>query len=392
MRKGEQSGEGCTMDNSAASRLCPPTVIHSVFVFLNRTENWIYNQMRFNTEWNHLVLCCVQANEDEFPWPHVSARPRFRRSLARYSLKLGRRYSARETAILSDQLRPRLIHAHFGWEGYRNLPVKQALRLPLLTTFYGLDATRLGRKCYWRRRFRQLFERGDLFLVEGPVLRDRLAELGCPVDRVRVHHFGIDLERVPFRPRNPEEAETPRILMVGRFTEKKGHIYALEAFGRISAEWPRAVLEFVGDGRLLGAVKARVPTDIRERVRFHTSCSYSRYAEILERATILLAPSVTASDGDSEGGAPVTVLEAMAAGLPLVATRHADIPNLVPPAWRGELVPERDPDSLAGALRAKLRSPSSWPRVASEGRTWVEQNFDTRKRSRVLGEIYRSLT
>ena len=85
--------------------------------------------------------------------------------------------------------------------------------------------------------------------------------------------------------------------------------------------------------------------------------------EELKRATILLYPSVTASDGDTEGGAPVALIEAMAMGVPIVSSLHADIPEVVIDKTCGLLFPERDIAGLATGLDTLLRSPRTiWPR------------------------------
>jgi colanic acid/amylovoran biosynthesis glycosyltransferase len=101
-----------------------------------------------------------------------------------------------------------------------------------------------------------------------------------------------------------------------------------------------------------------------------------------------MQPSVTASNGDTEGGAPVSILEGMAAGLPVIATRHADIPNTVVEGENALLAPERRPDVLSEALIEIARDPSLWARLSAAGRVHASRRFDCRKQSSDLESIY----
>src|SRR5712692_10016283 len=121
-----------------------------------------------------------------------------------------------------------LIHAHFGMMGYKSLGTKRKLELPMITTFYGVDASHCVRSPYWIPRFQRLFREGDLFIVLCDEVIDRLAAIGCPRDRMRVWDIGIPLEEYPFRP--PRPTQDARLLCVARFVEKKGHAVLLESY------------------------------------------------------------------------------------------------------------------------------------------------------------------
>jgi len=325
----------------------------------------------------------------EFPWEPVIVRkpPRGLEGRVRDLLR-GKDDPSRDIAAI-ERFHPRLIHAHMGWEGYRNLGLRKALGVPMIVTFYGLDAGMLPRRPWWRLRYRELFRAADRFIVEGPALRDRLLELGAPAERTRVVALGIDLARIRFRPRSA--ADAPRILMAASFREKKGHRYAVEAFQYIARRFPASRLEFVGDGPLRADSARRIPSDLAPRVAFHGPCSYDRYLQLLDEATVLLAPSVTARNGDAEGGAPVCLLEGQASGIPIVATTHCDIPNVIHPAGKEFLVPERDPRALADALGRLLESPARWAAIGAEERRWAEGHFDIRKQVKAIADVYREL-
>jgi colanic acid/amylovoran biosynthesis glycosyltransferase len=261
--------------------------------------------------------------------------------------------------------------------------------VPLVTTFYGLDVSMLPRRRWWRNRYRELFEAGDMFLAEGSFMRDRLVELGVPQEKTRVIALGIDLERIPLRLRQP--VERPVILMAASFREKKGHEYAVDAFRRIARRFPGARIEFIGDGPLRPHIVGHFPMDLLGRVRFHGVLPYDKYLEVLDQASILLAPSITAENGDTEGGAPVCLLEGQASGIPIVATEHCDIPNVLCPGLRQFLVPERDVDALAESLSSMLENQELWSDLGAQGRKWAEESFDIRTQAKKIGNVYREL-
>jgi colanic acid/amylovoran biosynthesis glycosyltransferase len=129
---------------------------------------------------------------------------------------------------------------------------------------------------------------------------------------------------------------------------------------------------------------------VGDRVQFLGSKTREEVAELLAAAHLLLAPSVTAADGDQEG-IPNTLKEAMAAGLPVVSTLHSGIPELVEDGRSGFLVPERDSEALADRVGWLVDRPDSWPDMGRAGRSRVEAEYDIAKLSIRLVELYQSV-
>ena len=107
-------------------------------------------------------------------------------------------------------------------------------------------------------------------------------------------------------------------------------------------------------------------------------------ADVLAAADVFVLPSVIAPDGDMEG-IPVALMEAMAAGLPVVATRQSGVPELVREGETGHLAEPGDADSLRAALQRALAAP---PAVAAAGRELVRREFDQRISARRLVELF----
>jgi len=119
--------------------------------------------------------------------------------------------------------------------------------------------------------------------------------------------------------------------------------------------------------------------------------SHYVFVEELGKAHIYIQPSVTAQNGDSEGGAPTTLLEAQAAGVPVLSTYHADIPEVVVDGKSGFLVPERDSNALAERLEYLIAHPEEWSTMGREGRRHVEMNYTIYKETENLENIYDAL-
>lgn len=246
-----------------------------------------------------------------------------------------------------------VIIAHFGPNGLKALQLRELgiTRAPIVTFFHGHDLSR------WTQRhgpsgYLRLFAQGERMLSISEHGRTKLVELGCPPDKVAVHRVGVDISSLLRSPPESSDARPAvfRLLSVGRLVEKKGFEFALRAVRLALVQHPDLQYDLIGDGPLrapLEALAARL--GVADRVRFHGQLAREAVESIRRQAHLVLVPSVTATDGDEEG-IPVVLMEAMIAGVPVIATRHGGIPELVIDGETGLLVPERDSQALAAAL------------------------------------------
>lgn len=386
---------------SSAGRVKPsllrPVVMHAVREYLPLTENWIYEQIRQASGFFPVVVCDAKTNTHDFPLADVHANTELRfAALYELANKVHRRMAYSNWpgtyAGVARAYRPQLIHAHFGDRGVLMLQLAKQLKVPLVTTFYGYDVSTLPREPRWVPRLKWLFEEGQLFLAEGPYMRDRLIELGCAPEKARVHHLGVDVRNVPFKERTAPEGPM-RILMAASFREKKGLIYGLEAFGRLAQRRRgRLQLSIIGDGPL--------KDELRERAQELKVMPFIRWLGYQPREVFLrealashlfMSPSVVASDGDTEGGAPVAIIEAQATGLPILSTTHADIPEVTVPGESAYLVPERDVDALEERLEYLMDHPERWAEMGRAGRAHAIAEFNSVEQGRRLEAHYRSV-
>lgn len=350
---------------------------------------WIYDLIRSHERYRPIVYSRFVRNLDRFPVEHLvdfNSHGRLIGLADRIVTRLRGTYP--RIGKQADRDGADLIHAHFGQEGYRCLAGKRVARVPMVTTFYGLDVSALPKLPQWRRRFGRLFEQGDLFLAEGPHMARCLCEIGCPEEKVRVQRLGIDLKDFPYRAPQ-DRSGRPEVLMVASLREKKGHRFGIDAFCAVAQSRDDVFMTIVGDGPLRKPLEGQVcELGLQDRVTFKGNLHRRECQALLQQAHVLLYPSITASNGDTEGGAPVAILEAMAAGLPVISTQHADIPFVLREGASGILVDEGDVDGMVGALRQTLEGGEEVDRLASDGRRAVEERHTLESQGKLLEAIY----
>ncbi len=283
----------------------------------------------------------------------------------------------------------RLLHIYLGQIAVHLLPLIRAWKKPSIVSFHGADVTVDMNKPAYREATRQMLDAVKLVLVRSESLRRAVIHLGCDEEKVEIQRTGVPQEEFPFRERNFVATATEwRFLQAGRLIEKKGLPVTLRAFAVFLERHPNANLTIAGEGPLLSQLQnlAR-DLNIDGRVSFTGFISQEQLRKIYYASHIFLHPSQTGHDGNQEG-IPNSILEAMASGLPVFATRHGGIPEAIENGVSGVLVPERDHEELAAALLDAARDPGFLSRIARNGAEIVRKNFDLRAQAQRLEEIY----
>jgi colanic acid/amylovoran biosynthesis glycosyltransferase len=293
-----------------------------------------------------------------------------------------------------SQINPAIIHAQFGLSGALVLPLARSLRLPLIVHFRGADATltesssrylSLNHWIYFRRRA-ALQQEANLFLTVSEFIRQKLIEQGFPGDRVITHYHGVDTTQFCPEPQIPRE---PVVLFVGRLTAKKGCSDLIKAMACIQAVLPNMRLVIIGDGSLREDLEASAAQTL-QNYQFLGTQPADVVKSWMNRASLLITPSITSDEGDSEG-LPNVVMEAQAMGLPVVGTLHAGIPEAVIHGLTGFLVPEHDVQGLAEYSLQLLNDQDLWQSMSDRGREYMKSNFERTTRTQVLEQIYESI-
>jgi colanic acid/amylovoran biosynthesis glycosyltransferase len=374
-----------------------PAVAHVMECYLGLTETFIHEYLAAFSRIRPVVIAKRFENLEVFPLPsgvrlHRSPPGRF--SPARMVGAARRRLTGGEPHLEGILAREavRLIHAHYGPTACDLLEVRRRTGLPMVTSFYGYDASMAPVLAEFRERYRRLFDMGDAFLAEGTCMKRKLEALGCPTSKLRIQRIAIDPMRYRFREREGPGAGPLTLLQCGRMVPKKGFDIALRALAEARRGDRRLRLRILGDGPERPAIEELVrELDLGDVVTLLGRRPRRDFIEELDRAHIYIQPSRTAADGDSEGGAPTTLLEAQACGLPILSTRHADIPEIVREGDSALLCDEADVGGLAASLSVLAASPERWPSMGRAGRAHVEARHDVRRLATRMEILYATL-
>jgi glycosyltransferase involved in cell wall biosynthesis len=199
-------------------------------------------------------------------------------------------------------------------------------------------------------------------------------------------YHGIDLDQ--YRPRVVPAGDAPVLLAVGQLKEKKGYIYLIKACRILKDLGLGFRCEIVGEGPLREALQAEI--DARDLSGTVELCGALHHPQVIHKyrsADIFVTPSILAADGDRDG-IPNVILEAMAMQLPVAATLHSGIPEVVVDGVNGLLVPPADEVALAEALARLIGDGGLRRRLGLNGRKTVLEKFDIRRNAeRLLAEF-----
>ena len=377
-------------------------ILHNATAWLPQTQTWMYTQLKYLPDgFETHVACWTTQNLDQFGevdtiyclQESVSSIDYFvRRVLRKLKIRRGLEWLKKP---LQD-FKPDLVHSHFGNVGWVVLPeIKK--NIPHVVTFYGFDLSRLPQAdSRWKNRYKQLFDQVAGVFCEGEHMAACIQDMGCIPEKIYVQRLGIRLDQISYRPRIWNGKKPLKILLAGTFTEKKGLPYAVSAIGLLARDIDLQVT-VIGDARASEenqVEKQKIMQAVQDgglagKVTFLGYQPHSVFFDEAFKHDIFLSPSVTAQSGDTEGGAPVTIIEMAATGMPVVSTKHCDIPGVILDEQTGLLAEERDVEGLYERLRWFVDNPDKWQDMLEKGRKHLEAEFDAKKQGKKLAELYK---
>lgn len=285
-----------------------------------------------------------------------------------------------------------IIHAHFGPHGVRALLLKdiQYSDAKLVTSFHGYDMS-LHVKKHGTNVYHRLFKDGDLFLPVSYFWKTKLIEWGCQDSKIIVHNMGINADKIDFSDRPAENHQSKNLLSIARLTEKKGLLYSIKAVSRLLKQNVKLSYTIIGDGELKNDLN-RLITELGVQNQIQLVGWKNRYEvlEYIKMTDILIAPSVMAQNGDMEG-IPMVIMEAMAAGIPVISTFHSGIPELIKDNETGFLIPEKNPEMLAKKIMFIINNQGHIKTVIQNARKYIETHFNIKIQNDKLLQIYKNL-
>ena len=368
-----------------------PVAAQYVVTFLKPEMLHIHRQIAALRAFRPVVFCQKRENAERFPLANVTvlAKPRTH-ALRRLVQKqwLGRpitiyRGEARRLLAALHAAEARVLHIYFGHIGVHLLPLLEICEVPAVVSFHGADA-QLEHPAATRR----MFDCARLLLVRSEALGARLREAGCDPAKIRLHRTGIPLDEIAFTPRTAPRDGAWRLVQSCRLIPKTGLATSLRAFAPFAAKYPRAVFAIAGEGPQLPELRAMAAAlGIADRVSFPGFLRQEKLRALYAESHLFLHPSELGADGDQEG-VPNAMLEAMAGGLPVLATTHGGIPEAVEHGTSGLLVPERDDAALAREMLALAEMPERFAQMNAAAAKSVAAKFDLAAQARVLEGIY----
>jgi len=217
------------------------------------------------------------------------------------------------------------------------------------------------------------------------LLQERFPQSAAKVHRV---YNGVDLSQ--FQPTDFGNNK-PAIVSIGRLIEKKGFSDLISACALLRSRGHAFVCRIIGEGPLEESLRAQIAAaGLEHSVELTGPQTQAQIAERLAHATIFALPCTREADGGMDN-LPTVIMEAMAAGLPVVSTPLGGIPEMVEQGVNGELVPERNPEAVCAAIERLIADPEKARTYGDRGRKIAREKFSIETSARQLQELFDSI-
>ena len=285
----------------------------------------------------------------------------------------------------------KVLHIYFGHMAMHLLPLIKSSPMPVVVSFHGADAGVGMERPAWHQCMLEVFEHASAILARSESLLNELVALGCPKEKLHLSRTAIPMETFTYMHREFPEDGRFIWLQACRLIEKKGLSTTLHAFAKFKKSHPKAVLQIAGDGPMKEAIQEEARSlGIEKAVRLIGFLPEPQILNRLSKAHFFVHPSQTGADGNVEG-VPNSLLEAMATGLPSLATNHGGIPEAIENGVSGVIVAERDANGLAEAALKLTENPEAWKQMGIEARKAIERKFSPEAQRDQLEGIYTQL-
>jgi colanic acid/amylovoran biosynthesis glycosyltransferase len=280
-----------------------------------------------------------------------------------------------------------IILAEYGPTGCAVLDIAKELKIPMVVHFHGYDASSSKLINEYRDQYKQLFRYVSSVVAVSLVMKKNLVMLGADENKVVYDPYGPALI---FNDIIPDYDNSDSALFVGRFVDKKAPWLLIEMMKRILAKGVIIKLIMAGDGALLESCMGMVKIcGLEKNIIFTGAISTAEIKNLMTHSFCYTQHSITTSDGETEG-TPVSILEASQAGLPVISTNHAGIPDVIIHGETGFLVDEFDIDKMVEYLIFLHNNRKFAREMGMKGKIRIRDNFSLEKHisklDKILGE------
>jgi glycosyltransferase involved in cell wall biosynthesis len=373
-----------------------PGILFFCATYLKPEMLHVHRQITRLSGWDvHAVTQRVE-NREQFPLPSLHMIPR---SPWRWIGRLKERHwhagpwqaDRREVDAVLDVVRAAkvdVMHIFFGNVAVHWLDLLRQIDIPVVVSFHGADVTGAIAEPRYQAARDEVFARASRIACRSDALAERVITMGAPRDKTVVTRTVVPVPDGFVR--SAEASASNAILQASRLVPKKGLKTTLHAFAKMDAVRPGAQLTLAGEGPMEQELRELASQlGVVDRVRFAGFLNQQQLAEEFEKSAVFVHPSESIN-GDTEG-VPNSLLEAMAAGIPVVATRHGGIVEAVMDGETGFLVDESDADALADRIGLLLSDPSLNLKMGEAAQESVRRSYSESASAVALDRLYRSL-
>ncbi len=362
-----------------------PIVASYCTTFLKPEMLHIYRQVTGLRRYETFVVAKERIREEQFPFSDVEMVPRkpkknfIRRFYLKHVRKLPAIYYRGEMQGLMKIFRRRsadLMHVYFGHTGVHLLPFIEGWEKPSIVSFHGADVMLREHQPEYETQLRRLLQSVPLVLARSRSLVERLVALGCPEAKIRLNRTGIPLADFPFASRAVPENGAWCFVQACRLIPKKGLRVSLGAFAEFRKRFPQAKFVIAGEGPMRGELEQLIAElGLQDAVELRGFLGQAELRDLYAQSHVFMHPSQLTADQNQEG-IPNSMLEAMATGLPVLATLHGGIPEAVRDGVSGFLVPERDGEALSAAMLKLTAQPETCFTIGRAASDSVRAEFE----------------
>lgn len=293
-------------------------------------------------------------------------------------------------------LSPAILHFHYGTDAGIYLKTLRMINIPKVVSFYGYDCSGFPKrflgygKIYLRTR---VFKYATKVLAMSEDMKNDLMNLGCPSGKIIVHYHGVPTSLFFQEHNYLQSTKVVSFLIITGLTPQKGHLFLIKAFIKAHNILPNIKLSIYGSGSEAKSISDEInDSNVSSYIQLFSSIQYGseQHKSLLRNADVFIHPSITDRKGNKEG-IPGAIVEAMSAGLPVISTFHAGIPEIINDGETGLLVKENDVDSLADKIVLMASSPTLREKLGKAGQEYAVNNLDIENKEKELEEIYLSL-
>lgn len=291
-----------------------------------------------------------------------------------------------------DEKKPKVVHLHYGTDAGLYLRHLKDSEIPTVVSFYGYECSgfpkiAFGLGKWYLKKF--VFKYCTFVFAMSEDMKKDLIALGCPEDKVIVHYYGTDVNHF-YSERSHVDKKKLDFLIISGFTPQKGHKYLIEAFALAYERNKNITLTIVGAGPLEQEIKNDIGRyELNDVVKTPGAVVYGSkdHLNLFNTHDVFIHPSITDTNGDKEG-IPGSLVEAMAAGLPVISTFHAGIPYVLENGKDGLLVEEKDAHALGDAILRIASDLEMRKNLARSAQKRALMELDLKKNEKNLERIY----